>query len=615
MSNTVNVNTNNNIVTVNQGATEIISVSTPGPRGVNGPAGPAGPTGSIDSGSFATTGSNVFIGDQTITGSLLISGSSTFTNIGPAIFSGSTTITGSLNITGSLTISGSGDIITSEDTGSFVTNSQTSSFVTNSQTGSFATTGSNSFTGSLDVSGSLIITGSILISGSGDIITSNDTGSFVTNSQTGSFVTNSQTGSFATTGSNSFTGSLDISGSLTITGSLTVSGSGTFNNIGPFNQTGESSFIGNITSSGNISASGDIIGDTIKTNTIDSLGSGFVSIVPISSSQMKLSGVDANSGIYFANLSDKPIFHTFNDVLTLGSLVHQTPIKLLYDVTASANISASAIIQAGTIQSNGVSTAKTRVIIDPGTGNGAQLEMSSAGNLAIATDEGGTLTSTTFLSNNVIASNNISASGEMGADSLRVENRASGVTADVIISGSTFDGDSRDAQIIYPNHGLHFNSDNGTHNHVLALASNGVGIRRQPADANNALEVSGSIQVIDGDIFGATNITASGHGLFQAGKPIITHTSSPISSSLANAGKYHIVGGTLTASIVLDSNAPVGAEYEFFQTSSAGQFLFESASGTTVISKNGSLRLAQQGSSAVLKKVSTTTFHLMGDLT
>tara|TARA_R100001509_G_scaffold5227_2_gene3158 strand:+ start:3063 stop:5366 length:2304 start_codon:yes stop_codon:yes gene_type:complete len=190
MSNTVNINTNNNIVTVNQGATEIISVSTPGPRGVNGPAGPAG---SIDSGSFATTGSNVFIGDQTITGSLLISGSSTFTNIGPAIFSGSTTITGSLNITGSLTISGSGDIITSEDTGSFVTNSQTSSFVTNSQTGSFATTGSNSFTGSLDVSGS-----------------------------------------------------------LTITGSLTVSGSGTLNNIGPLNQTGESLFIGNVTASGDV---------------------------------------------------------------------------------------------------------------------------------------------------------------------------------------------------------------------------------------------------------------------------------------------------------------------------------------------------------------------------
>jgi hypothetical protein len=378
--------------------------------------------------------------------------------------------------------------------------------------------------------------------------------------------------------------------------------------------------LGSITAS-IISASGDIIGATFGDSSGNIIFSGNVSGSGTNSSyfgdEYNAHGGDANSGFTLLSLGAKPSIHASGASLVIGNTTNstQTGIDLIGEVTASGNISSSAIIEAGTIQSNGTSTAKTRIIIDPGTGNGAQLEMSSAGNLAIATDEGGTLTSTTFLSNNVIASNNISASGEMGADSLRVENRASGVTADVIISGSTFDGDSRDAQIIYPNHGLHFNSDNGTHNHVLALASNGVGIRRQPADANNALEVSGSIQVIDGDIFGATNITASGHGLFQAGKPIITHTSSPISSSLANAGKYHIVGGTLTASIVLDSNAPVGAEYEFFQTSSAGQFLFESASGTTVISKNGSLRLAQQGSSAVLKKVSTTTFHLMGDLT
>jgi hypothetical protein len=111
------------------------------------------------------------------------------------------------------------------------------------------------------------------------------------------------------------------------------------------------------------------------------------------------------------------------------------------------------------------------------------------------------------------------------------------------------------------------------------------------------------------------NVTGSGHGLFQAGKPIKTHITSPISTSLANAGFYHIVGGGLTASIVLDSSAPVGAEYEFFQTSSAGQFLFESASGTTVISKNNNLKLSGLGSAATLKKVATSTFHLVGDLT
>ena len=108
------------------------------------------------------------------------------------------------------------------------------------------------------------------------------------------------------------------------------------------------------------------------------------------------------------------------------------------------------------------------------------------------------------------------------------------------------------------------------------------------------------------------HVTASGHGLFQAGKPIKTHTAN-LTASLANAGFYHIVGGTLTCSISI-SSAPIGAEYEFFQTQS-GNFLFKSGSGISLISKNGSLRLAQLGSSAVLKKVGTSTYHLMGDLT
>ena len=48
-----------------------------------------------DSTTFATTGSNIFIGNQTVTGSLFTSGSNTLI--------GSTTLTGSLNITGSTT--------------------------------------------------------------------------------------------------------------------------------------------------------------------------------------------------------------------------------------------------------------------------------------------------------------------------------------------------------------------------------------------------------------------------------------------------------------------------------------------------------------------------------
>jgi uncharacterized delta-60 repeat protein len=49
---------------------------------------------------FATTGSNTFVGNQVISGSLTISGSSTFRNIGPTILSGSVTISGSINSDG-----------------------------------------------------------------------------------------------------------------------------------------------------------------------------------------------------------------------------------------------------------------------------------------------------------------------------------------------------------------------------------------------------------------------------------------------------------------------------------------------------------------------------------
>ena len=143
-----NVNSPYNIVNVNPNNTNVIEVSTPGPIGPQGPPGdPSNLTGSFVTtgsfnaftasyyansasfsssisqlqdfssslnatfvteaelgaitGAFATTGSNRFNGNQIITGSLTVSGSSTFTNIGPAVFSGSVNVTQG-GITGSL---------------------------------------------------------------------------------------------------------------------------------------------------------------------------------------------------------------------------------------------------------------------------------------------------------------------------------------------------------------------------------------------------------------------------------------------------------------------------------------------------------------------------------
>jgi hypothetical protein len=65
----VNVNTSTNTITIQQDGTRVIQVTTPGPQG---PAGPAG--GGINTSSFATTGSNTFVGSQIISGNLIPAG-------------------------------------------------------------------------------------------------------------------------------------------------------------------------------------------------------------------------------------------------------------------------------------------------------------------------------------------------------------------------------------------------------------------------------------------------------------------------------------------------------------------------------------------------------------
>ena len=88
---------------------------------------------------------------------------------------------------------------------------------------------------------------------------------------------------------------------------------------------------------------------------------------------------------------------------------------------------------------------------------------------------------------------------------------------------------------------------------------------------------------------------------------------------MAYAGHYNIVGGNITCSIVHPNTASVaiGTEYEFFQTSSVGNMLFETGStGTTkLLVKNNNVNLSGQYAGATLKKVDTNTWHLVGDLT
>jgi len=242
-------NNKNTTVSIPQTNTNVIQVNTPGPQGPVGPPGTGGGGSSIDTGSFATTGSNTFIGNQTITGSIIFNSGSRITST----YYGNTypgyidIVAGapdgfvellSYNESSSLVVEDYGVYIAAHSSSLFnlwefrndgrllaprgieapsftgslfgtASFANTASFAPNylllSNTGSFATTSSfNSFTSSIN----------------------NKTGSFVTTSSFNSFTSsiNNKTGSFATTGSNIFIGNQTISGSVYIN----VGNDGTF---------------------------------------------------------------------------------------------------------------------------------------------------------------------------------------------------------------------------------------------------------------------------------------------------------------------------------------------------------------------------------------------------
>ncbi len=135
---------------------------------------------------------------------------------------------------------------------------------------------------------------------------------------------------------------------------------------------------------------------------------------------------------------------------------------------------------------------------------------------------------------------------------------------------------------------------------------------------------SGSLATISasletGDIIFAstassTYFSGNGSDLTNLQRPI-TSSALNLSASMDNAGYYFRVGGNVTCSIDTNANMPIktGAEFEFFQTSSAGNF-YITGSGITINSKNGNFQLAGQFSGATLKKVGTNEWDLIGDL-
>ena len=194
---------------------------------------------------FATTGSNVFIGNQTVTGSIYTSGSNTLVGI--------TTLTGSLFVSGTLVITGS----------LILSGSQTLKL-----TGSLRVLGTSSFQGEHTLSGSNTIIGNTTMSGSVNI--SGSTIQYGNNTLIGN---NTITGSNTLSGSNTISGSNYILGNTIMSGSLNISGSqtryGITRNVGTWDLTGSMNVSGSITQIGN----NTLIGNTILSGSIEVSGS------------------------------------------------------------------------------------------------------------------------------------------------------------------------------------------------------------------------------------------------------------------------------------------------------------------------------------------------------
>jgi hypothetical protein len=164
-------------------------------------------------GDFTTTGSNNFVGNQTITGSLSVSGSTT--QIGNNTLSGNTILSGSIEVSGSQLFKGTQTL-----SGSFLLSGSTFQQGNNTLIGNNTITGSNSLLGNNAINGTNLITGNTIMSGSLEI-----SGSQIRYGVTRNIGEWQLTGSMFTSGSTIITGNTTIGGNLILTGSIQVSGS------------------------------------------------------------------------------------------------------------------------------------------------------------------------------------------------------------------------------------------------------------------------------------------------------------------------------------------------------------------------------------------------------
>jgi len=102
-----------------------------------------------------------------------------------------------------------------------------------------------------------------------------------------------------------------------------------------------------------------------------------------------------------------------------------------------------------------------------------------------------------------------------------------------------------------------------------------------------------------------------------AQRPIVTNTNTSYTFAATDANTFQLCSNGSTQTITVPTNASVafqiGTEIDLFQQG-AGQVVIAAAGGVTIQSMFSNLKVGAQYSGATLKKLSTDTWSLVGNL-
>jgi hypothetical protein len=112
-----------------------------------------------------------------------------------------------------------------------------------------------------------------------------------------------------------------------------------------------------------------------------------------------------------------------------------------------------------------------------------------------------------------------------------------------------------------------------------------------------------------GDITGLQTALDSKAPLAQT----IVSTSATATITSSDSGKIYQLTGATGRTFTLNSGLPAGSRVDFVQDG-AGQITFLAGSGVTLKSKGSKLKTAEQYSGATLLALSTSVYHIIGDL-